>query len=274
MSKPPGDRYPSAGDLGRAARAALRGERSAAPERTVATGAAATRTAETVSAEEATSDAPVRPTAPTRRLAEDSEQADDSGTEGPGKTRRRRLVLAGSVLALAIAAAAVLALTSGGGGPSPSTAGTDAKGDSARQAGTHPKPPAKPAPKTLSKSELIAKADAICTESQATYLATHQDFPEGEITPDVKYSKILAGISTRAVRQFRSLDPPAGVRKSFDGYVTAQERVKSYDREALKAAEAEDAGAYLAARARRNDESEERYDLARAVGLQECSTNR
>ena len=51
MSKSPDDRYPSAGDLGRAAQAALRGERTTAPERTVATGAAATRTAETISVE-------------------------------------------------------------------------------------------------------------------------------------------------------------------------------------------------------------------------------
>src|SRR3954447_21529620 len=48
MSKSPDDRYPSAGDLGRAARAALRGESPALPERTVAPGAAARRTAATV----------------------------------------------------------------------------------------------------------------------------------------------------------------------------------------------------------------------------------
>ena len=48
MSKPPEDRYPSAGDLGRAALAALQGGPVDLPERTVATGAAATRTAETV----------------------------------------------------------------------------------------------------------------------------------------------------------------------------------------------------------------------------------
>src|SRR4249919_2017115 len=42
MSKVPEDRYPSAGDLGRAAVAALSGAPVAIPERTVATGAAAT----------------------------------------------------------------------------------------------------------------------------------------------------------------------------------------------------------------------------------------
>ncbi|MGB7686810.1 MAG: serine/threonine-protein kinase, partial [Solirubrobacterales bacterium] len=43
MSKEPGDRYPSAGDLGRAAQAALSGTAVTVPERTVATGDAATR---------------------------------------------------------------------------------------------------------------------------------------------------------------------------------------------------------------------------------------
>jgi serine/threonine-protein kinase len=51
MSKQPDDRYPSAGDLGRAAQAAQRGERATVPEHTVATGAAATGTAETLAPE-------------------------------------------------------------------------------------------------------------------------------------------------------------------------------------------------------------------------------
>jgi hypothetical protein len=48
MSKESDDRYPSAGDLGRAAVAALSGSQPDLPERTVATGAAATRETETV----------------------------------------------------------------------------------------------------------------------------------------------------------------------------------------------------------------------------------
>jgi hypothetical protein len=121
---------------------------------------------------------------------------------------------------------------------------------------------------------LIAKADAICRDSQVTFLATRQEYPEGETTPDVAYSKILAGISTIAVRKFASLRPPAAIEKPFSEYVQAQERVKGYDREALEAAEAGDANAYLAARERRNAEAGERYDLAREVGLKQCSTNR
>ncbi|MBW8060652.1 MAG: serine/threonine protein kinase, partial [Solirubrobacterales bacterium] len=95
MSKLAGDRYPSAGDLGRAALATLGGERPAVPERTVATGAAATRTAETIlvgaaasGAEEAgveASQATKESTAATRRLDPEPPQR-----EGAGALPRRR----------------------------------------------------------------------------------------------------------------------------------------------------------------------------------------
>jgi len=59
LAKDPADRYRSAGDLGRAARAAARGERLTSGERTVARGPAAP-------SEDPTSKLPVAPTAPTR----------------------------------------------------------------------------------------------------------------------------------------------------------------------------------------------------------------
>jgi hypothetical protein len=268
MSKPPDDRYPSAGDLGRAAQAALRGEHSVAPERTVATGAAATRTTETIPAEEAAAEAPARPIAPARRLTDDTVGDDDTSTAGPGRARRRRLVLAGSVLAIAAIAAAVLALSGGGGGSSPGAAANDAKGVPAKQGGDHPKP----APETLSKTELIAKADAICEASQSTYTSVRsQAFEE---SPEVVYAATLAGISQRAVNRFRRLVPPPVLEPAFGSYLKAQERVMRYDRDALKAAEADDVAAYLTAREKRDAEAGQRYDLARAVGLKKCSASR
>jgi serine/threonine protein kinase len=271
MSKTPDDRYPSAGDLGRAAQAALRGERTTAPERTVATGAAATRTAETISAKSETP-ALSQPTSPASPPALDTGSAEPltrrMDPSGRG-SRKRGLALAGAAAAVAVIVVVAIALSGGGGDGDPSTA-NDAKTNTA----TTPVQKEKPAPKPLSKSALIAKADAICADSKTTYIATREEFPNGESEPDPTYSKVLTGISSRAVRRFNALNPPASVRRPFDEYVKAQERVKAYDREALRAAEAGEPAAYLAARESRDNEAEERYDLARAIGLGECSTNR
>ncbi len=257
MSKSPDERYPSAGDLGRAAQAALRDETPAAPERTVATGAAATRTAETVGPERASeldrAGARSVSDAPTERIAD-------------GRSRRRWLLGVGAVALLGIAAA-VVAIASGGGGSS----GGKASGDNAAGSfATAKKPKAKP--KSLSKSELIAKVDAICADSKSAYTSVFS--AEKEEIPEVAYAATLAGISQRGVNRFRRLLAPAGVEPAFAKYVGAQERVMRYDRQALKAAEQGDAEAYVAARERRDAEAAERYDLAREVGLRECSTNR
>jgi hypothetical protein len=254
MSKTPDDRYPSAGDLGRAAQAALRGERTTAPERTVATGAAATRTAETIVVEH--EETPAR-------------AVETKGTKPPARGRRNRgLALAGAAIAAVAIGIAVVVPTGGGGDGSPGAA-SEAKTNAA----TSPAPKKKPTPKPLTEQELVTKADAICVHSQEAFKATHGEFPNGENEPDLRYSEVLSGISTEAVKKFNALDPPATLRESFGEYVKAQERVKIYDQQALRAAEAGDTAGYLAARERRDDEAEERYDLARAVGLRQCSAS-
>jgi serine/threonine-protein kinase len=271
MSKQADDRYPSAGDLGRAAVAALKGEETTVPERTVATGAAATQTAETMAAvpplgEDGMESAPAsgRPTAATRRL--------DRAPAGKaaGSAMRRRLALGGGLLTL-LAIAVAIALTGGGGG----TSGTTAKGGAAiRNAGDgEASRPKRAEPRTLSEAQLIARADAICTDSQSTYKAALAEFPAGETTADVAYSERLVGISTPAVKRFRALDPPAGVRTAYEKYVRAQQRVHTYDVEALEAAKRGDTTAYLQARQDRDEEQPERYELAREIGLETCSAS-
>jgi serine/threonine protein kinase len=256
MSKSPEDRYPSAGDLGRAAQAALRGEQPSLPERTVATGAAATQTAETVQPKRASEIDPTgggsKSDAPTERLE-------------PERSRRRLVLGLAAVVVVAVVAA-VMVISSGGG----SGSGADKTTDGAVAGGA--KAAAKPKPKPLSKSELIAKADAICADSKDTYTSVFS--AEKEEAPEVAYAATLAGISQRGVNRFRRLVAPQSVEPAFASYVKAQERVMSYDRQALRAAQAGDAEAYVAARERRDAEAGERYDLARQVGLTECSTNR
>jgi hypothetical protein len=171
------------------------------------------------------------------------------------------------VAALLAALAVVLILVSGGGGSGSGTAGTTSS-ETTRP--TEQKPA--PKPKTLTKSQLIGKADAICEVSRSAYTDVFSRALEE--SPDISYAATLAGISQRGVNGFRHLNAPPSVEPAFHKYVQAQERVMRYDRQALKAAENGDAAGYVAARERRDAEAGERYDLAREIGLKQCSTNR
>ncbi|MGN6814497.1 MAG: serine/threonine-protein kinase [Solirubrobacterales bacterium] len=239
MSKAPDDRYPSAGDLGRAAEAALSGTAVSVPERTVAAGAAATRERE----------------AATERLRAES-RGDASGN--------RRLFFGGGMLALLVAAAIAVLLTSS----SDPGEGETTRGE--RQA-AKTTTESKPKPETLTAAALIEQGDAICTESRTKYLRYRNSVSERE--PDVAYSRVLVGISGKGVEEFNKLVPPPSKKRAFDKYVAAQEEVREWDRDALRAAEEEDPTAYLEAREKRNNTEEERQHLAEAVGFHVCSNS-
>jgi hypothetical protein len=243
MSKGPGDRYPSAGDLGRAAQAALGGGPVSIPERTVATGAAATREA-------------LEETRETAKLSPESEAP-------PG---RRRPLLVGGLLALVAAAVVAALIASGGGGDGSGIDG--AVGDTASTETTAKSKP-EPEPKALSKAELVSRGDAICTESRNKFLRYRDPVAEG--APDVAYSRVLVGISSNAVEQFEALVPPEALASAYDAYVASQREVMGWDRDALAAAESEDAVAYGEAREARDRTEDERKRLAEAVGFHVCS---
>jgi len=115
MAKRPADRYPSAGDLGRAALAAAAGQAATEPERTVATGRAAPGA-------EAAATGVVAPIAPTERPVAARTQVPPpeplpaAPPPGPPSGGRRRLplVAAGAVALLALGGLAA-ALVAGGG---------------------------------------------------------------------------------------------------------------------------------------------------------------
>jgi serine/threonine protein kinase len=252
MSKSPEDRYPSAGDLGRAAQAALGGTTVSVPERTVATGAAATREREM----------PTPPTPAERRTAA-TDKVIEEPQEPEESPRRLRPLLIGGVLALLAAAVVVGVIASGGGGEGGETTSTATTTQQVKKEGRKPKP------KTLTEAQLIAKGDAICADSRARYTRVRD--PLLEEVPDVAYSRKLVANSTEAVREFNQLQPPSSLERSYRNFVASQEQVKQWDIDALRAAEEENEVAYREAREDRDDTEDDRKALAEAVGFKECA---
>ncbi|HEY6145266.1 MAG TPA: hypothetical protein VIV13_03240, partial [Solirubrobacterales bacterium] len=164
-----------------------------------------------------------------------------------------------------VLAAAVAALIASGGGDGGNAGGETNVATTTKEA----KPKPKPKPQTLTKAELIRKGDEICEESRAKFLR-YRD-PEAEAVPDAAYSRVLVGISTNAVDQFEALVPPPALEPAFDRYVASQREVRGWDRDALAAAEAEDATAYVEARETRNDTEPERQRMAEEIGFHVCS---
>jgi len=180
---------------------------------------------------------------------------------------RGPLALGAGALAL-VAIAAVVAVASGGGSdPNPAGGGSPEA-----TAATKAKSKGSTTPETLSRSALIAKADAICEQSQSRYLEIRD--LESERSADVPYAEALARFAASRVRQLRALTPPEPLADVYARYVEAQERVYATDRQALAATREEDVAGVEAARDQRDAERGERYDLARALGFQQCSASR
>jgi hypothetical protein len=173
-----------------------------------------------------------------------------------------------------MAALVVLAivLSSGGGSDPGANTGTTTQGKASQEGGGRQNVKQQtPKPKPLTEAELIAKGDAVCTRSQETFKEVRQRFPSGEAEPDPVYSRELAGISTRAVREFNELTPPPSLEAEYKRYVQAQERVHVYDEQALSAAQKGDAVAYARAREKRDNGQPERHAIATAIGFAVCS---
>jgi Protein kinase domain len=262
MSKGPEDRYPSAGDLGRAAQAALRGEATTVPERTVATGAAAGEVTAAPTAEASPRSAP---TVETRHMSKEREQLAQPPTDD---RRRRWLAIGGGALSLAGVAAAIALF--GGGDGSGSGEGGGASGGATEPANAaRPKSKPNPRPQTLTRAELIAKADAICAESQERYREIRD--MESEMSADIPYAEALVRFAKSRVEGLRGLAPPPQLADAFGKYVAAQERVYDTDVEALTAARKGDAAGVEAARGRRDAEDSLREGLAGEIGFSVCS---
>ncbi len=244
MSKSPEDRHPSAGDLGRAAVAALSGGAVAIPERTVATGAAATRE--------------------TRRLPEEPAE----------RSKSRRRVLIGGLLALIAAVVVVALVTSGGGGGDGTSAETDITTTTAPEA-KEEKPNPEPEPR-LSTSALIAQVDGICTQARSAYEASKDQFPDGETEAgmSVEFAEQLVENSRRQVNKMSQLNPPKSKEEEFRQYLQLRKDIARMDQRALDAAREGNPTAYAQTYESRAPIDEQLGQVSDQIGFGVCSQPR
>jgi serine/threonine protein kinase len=280
MSKQPGDRYPSAGDLGRAAVAALSGAPVAIPEHTVATGAAATVEPETVAPAQPTRETtppeieePPEPTAATGRL--DPEPPDDALTEPDVKAPKRNpLLIVGALAAIAAIVVVGFILTSSGGGGE-ETAGGDPTTQTPVDTTEKETPVEKPKPQGLKTSVLISEADAICVRAREAYSATLKEVtdPETEAGMNTEFAERLVENSSRQVREMAALRPSEDDARLYNSYLRMRREVAGFDREALAAAEEENPTAYVTAFGKRDALTPKMERVADEIGFNECSQN-
>lgn len=256
MSKSPEDRYPSAGDLGRAAQAALGGTAVSVPERTVATGAAATREREMPT-----------PT-PAERLTAATDKVIEAPQEPEESPRRLRPLLIGGVLALLLAAVAVGVIASGGGGEGGETTSTNTTPQQVKEEKPKPEP-------RLSTSALIAQADEICTEARASYQASKDQFPDGETEAgmSVEFAEQLVENSRRQVAEMSQLEPPKSKEDEFREYLQLRKDIARMDRRALAAAREGNPTAYVQTYESRSPIEEQLQRVSDEVGFNVCSNS-
>jgi hypothetical protein len=181
---------------------------------------------------------------------------------------RNRRASVGVGLALLLTAIAAAAIMGCGGSGDGSVASTVA---------AHPKP------RPLARSELIARADAVCVAGQRDYEAiSKKAYPDPRHTsvpnpterlPNVEYSENVVELAKRLVRRLSSLAPPPQLRKGYEAYVAAVKEVEQLAEQALQASVEDNGGAYYKARKTRDAGALERANLAEAVGLKKCSPN-
>jgi Protein kinase domain len=278
MAKDPAERYPSAGDLGRAATAAITGGEVAEPERTVATGAAAgARTAELGPEPTRTATAPAAAgvgggggdeTAATTRPVPPEDRPDRT------QKRRRTGALALAAGAAALVAIVVVALLGGAddGSETADTAGSESPASPPAER-TEEGTPDERQPAPLTRSELIAKADDICVDSQNQFVNVSNQFPDGEESHSPAFARRLVQISGLQVSRLEELAPPKEVAKPFADYVELRRKVHEYDKNVHAAALAGDGEEFERWRQANFDEGPERFDLAQQIGFKICSAN-
>jgi predicted transcriptional regulator len=122
----------------------------------------------------------------------------------------------------------------------------------------------------LTKSQLIAQGDAICSDAHDRF-AQVQSSPPTTSEEAATFTQRFLDITESEVSQLRALNAPASVKPALDDYLKARDRQIAILKQGLAAAQKGDATAYSQAQAKVAKGQVDRLQLARAVGFKQCS---
>jgi hypothetical protein len=130
--------------------------------------------------------------------------------------------------------------------------------------------------RTPAELRLIAKADAICAESQKAMDRLSKEFPRGErsrgIFRKINYAEGLLDISEPAAERLAALKPPPSIRAEYEKYLESQQRVYYEDLTFVHAGHSFHLKEYFTTHRRLGEDEQEGYGLAGEIGLQECGS--
>jgi hypothetical protein len=124
----------------------------------------------------------------------------------------------------------------------------------------------------VSATELVQKADAICTKERSSF-ARVQAHPPPNASVAADQTDELIKATEDANTQLRDLKPPEGLQSSYDSYLEARDRVIDEMNRGKDAAEERDSTVYGAAQAAVARGAAQRRTLASAHGFKVCSSS-
>jgi hypothetical protein len=124
--------------------------------------------------------------------------------------------------------------------------------------------------RTNSARDFVSQADQICRQSQREFDQV-QRRPPRTASQAENQAEALIDVSEDALRELRGLEVPEGARESYDRYIAAREKALGYLEDGRDAAADKDPKAYAAAKRNAAADQATRLQLARSLGLRDCS---
>jgi chromosome segregation ATPase len=122
----------------------------------------------------------------------------------------------------------------------------------------------------LTKSEIVARGDAICKDANDEFAQLQQNPPTTQ-EETATFTQNLISLQEDERDMLRALDAPASVEPALDRYLAALEQNIATLKQGLEAVRNDDVSGYADAQAKTVKDQLKRLQLARAVGFKECS---